>query len=230
MTEILEVNGIQIAVTFKKIKTLRIKVARDGSVSVSAPYRLSMSGVKRSVLSKMPWIEHQRLVFKFLAPDPVEERKYNDGEEVPYFGAKVPISLFQGKHNRCILSGGTLFVETVDCQSLACRQAAVENFYRTQLTATLTALIETTEKTTSLKCTGFTIRKMRTRWGSCNTRTKKLNFSLSLCEQPVECVEYVVLHELVHTAIGNHGKDFKAMLTMYMPDWKERKKRMNVGQ
>ena len=73
----------------------------------------------------------------------------------------------------------------------------------------------------------ITIREQKTRWGSCNPRTKKLWFSVGLVEKPDECIEYVVLHELAHLKIANHGADFKAFLTHFMPDWRVRQKQLN---
>ena len=73
----------------------------------------------------------------------------------------------------------------------------------------------------------ITIRNQKTRWGSCNPRTKKLWFSVGLVEKPDECIEYVVLHELAHLKIANHGADFKAFLSQFMPDWRVRQKQLN---
>ena len=71
------------------------------------------------------------------------------------------------------------------------------------------------------------MRDMKTRWGSCNPRTKKLWFSVGLAEKPDVCIEYVVLHELAHLKIANHGADFKAFLSQFMPDWRVRQKQLN---
>lgn len=71
------------------------------------------------------------------------------------------------------------------------------------------------------------MRDMKTCWGSCNPRTKKLWFSVGLVEKPDECIEYVVLHELAHLKIANHGADFKAFLSQFMPDWRVRQKQLN---
>ena len=68
---------------------------------------------------------------------------------------------------------------------------------------------------------------MTSRWGTCNTKTKKIWLSTNLAKRPIECIEYVVLHELVHTVVPNHGPDFKALLNKYMPDWKRRKELLN---
>ena len=82
------------------------------------------------------------------------------------------------------------------------------------------------EERTGLHCAGFQIRDMKTRWGTCNTRTGKLWFALMLARQPRECVEYVVLHELAHLYEPSHNARFKAFLDLYMPGWREIRKSM----
>lgn len=83
------------------------------------------------------------------------------------------------------------------------------------------------ERVTGLCCSSWQIRDMKTRWGTCNTQTGKIWLSLQLARQPIEFIEYVVLHELIHLKIPGHGKDFKEMLDLYMPDWREKRKMIN---
>lgn len=83
------------------------------------------------------------------------------------------------------------------------------------------------EKQTGLNCFSWQIRNMKTRWGSCNTKTGRIWFSLQLAVRPIECIEYVVLHELIHLKIPGHGKDFKEMLDSYMEDWRVRRNELN---
>ena len=71
---------------------------------------------------------------------------------------------------------------------------------------------------------------MKTRWGTCNTKTKKIWLNVRLAEHPAECLEYVILHELAHTRVPNHGADFKAILTEYMPDWRTVKRRLKDNE
>ena len=82
------------------------------------------------------------------------------------------------------------------------------------------------EKATGLKSSGWTVRDMKSRWGSCNTVTFHLNFSLMLADRSDEELDYVILHELVHTKVPNHGPDFYAMMDRYMPGWKDIRKEM----
>ena len=99
--------------------------------------------------------------------------------------------------------------------------------YREILKPKLEEYLAFWERQTGLHPERWQMRDMKTRWGSCNPRTKKLWFSVGLAEKPDECIEYVVLHELAHLKIANHGADFKAFLSHFMPDWRERQKRLN---
>ena len=83
------------------------------------------------------------------------------------------------------------------------------------------------EKKTGLYCDSWQTKYMTTRWGTCNTKTKKLWFNLQLAKKPVECIEYIILHELAHLKVRNHGSDFVAILDSYMPCWRETKKKLN---
>lgn len=99
--------------------------------------------------------------------------------------------------------------------------------YRAILRPKLEEYLEFWERQTGLHPEKWQMRDMKTRWGSCNPRTKKLWFSVGLAEKSDECIEYVVLHELAHLKIANHGADFKAFLTHFMPDWRVRQKQLN---
>ena len=82
------------------------------------------------------------------------------------------------------------------------------------------------ENLTGLECTSWQIRDMKSRWGSCSVKSKKIRLALNLANYPDECLEYVILHELAHIKIPNHSKEFKDFLTHWMPDWRERQKKL----
>lgn len=97
---------------------------------------------------------------------------------------------------------------------------------RRQLKARIAARLPQIEAATGLRSNGWTVRKMTTRWGSCNTRTHHLNFSLMLADQPDDLLDYVIVHELVHTKVADHGPRFKAYMDKLMPDWRARQRRL----
>ena len=100
---------------------------------------------------------------------------------------------------------------------------------RRDLKRRIGARLPVIEEATGLHCTGWTVRDMHTRWGSCNTKTHHINLSLMLATRSDAELDYVILHELVHTAVPDHGPDFYAMMDGFMPGWKKIRKALNYG-
>jgi len=98
---------------------------------------------------------------------------------------------------------------------------------RKQLKMRIAKLLPRWERITGLYCQTWQIRKMKTRWGSCNIKTKKIWFNLHLAQTTNRCLEYIILHELLHIKIANHGKEFKENMDKYMPNWREVRKELN---
>jgi len=96
-----------------------------------------------------------------------------------------------------------------------------------QLQLDIAELLPKWEKITGLSCWTWRIRKMKTRWGSCNVKTKKIWFNLYLAQTSKRCLEYIILHELLHLKVANHGKEFKDNMDKYMPDWRVVRKELN---
>ena len=100
---------------------------------------------------------------------------------------------------------------------------------RAYLKRRIEARLPVIEEVTGLRCSGWTVRDMHTRWGSCNTNTHHINLSLMLADRSDAELDYVILHELVHTVVPNHGPDFYALMDRFMPGWKKIRKALNYG-
>ena len=100
---------------------------------------------------------------------------------------------------------------------------------RSCLKQRIEARLPVIEEITGLRCSGWTVRDMHTRWGSCNTNTHHINLSLMLATRSDAELDYVILHELVHTVVPNHGPDFYALMDRFMPGWKKIRKALNYG-
>jgi predicted metal-dependent hydrolase len=119
-------------------------------------------------------------------------------------------------------------VLNVRCESTAKqRDTFVREWYREQLKAEVARLLPTWEAMTGLKCDSWQSKYMTSRWGTCNIARRKIWLNLQLAKKPVECLEYVILHELVHLLVKNHNADFKALMDTYMPFWRDVKKKLN---
>ena len=97
-------------------------------------------------------------------------------------------------------------------------------WYREQLKAEAGKRLPEWEKRTGLYCDSWQTKNMKTRWGTCNPNARRIWLSVQLAKKPVECLDYVILHELTHLKVRNHGKDFWQAVERYMPDWRERRK------
>jgi len=103
------------------------------------------------------------------------------------------------------------------------RRKVIEAFYRIELKIALDDLLVEWQKRLHVKLNAYGIRKMKTKWGSCNTDAARTLFNLELAKKPYECLEYIVVHELVHLLVRTHNDEFKALMDVHIPDWKQRK-------
>lgn len=196
---ILELQGIEIEIVRKNVKNMNLSVLPpDGRVRISVPFAVSDRQVSAFVESKLAWIvKHRKLVI--------------DRSSAPNAGSGSSGGFGPGR-----------FTPKAEAE----RRALIDR-HRLTLTPLIEHYISLWEARTGLCADKWQLRDMKTRWGSCTPRTKSIRFSVWLAEKPPELIEYVVLHELAHLKIPNHGEEFKAFLSQYMPDWRIRQKRLN---
>ncbi len=218
------VSGIRIEVRKKKIKNLYLSVKLpDGRVVISAPYGVSDQMMEVFVREKMEWIVRQKK--RMEQRPPVEEKHYRSGESLYIWGKKYTLVLHEEERkNAFVLCGDNVLLYMRRGSTQEQREAYIREQYRAMLKAEAAQLVPVWEARTGLHCNSWHTKYMKTRWGTCNTVKKRLWFNVQLAEKPLECLEYVVLHELAHTKIGNHGKEFTAIMDQHMPEWREVKK------
>lgn len=211
----------------KNIKNLHLYVLPpDGRVRISAPMRLSKERIAEFVESKLEWIRNQQTRLAEQPHSPVQ--MYESGETVYLFGSPYSLSVeyTSGKCSVHLNDGKAILTVRPD-STFEQREAVVNEWYRGLLKEQIGILLPKWEVVTGLYCDSWQTKNMKTRWGTCNTGTKKIWLNLQLAKKPPECLEYVILHELAHLKIPNHGKEFEALLDRYMPDWRERRKILN---
>ena len=221
----IEISGITIDIQKKNIKNMHLAVLPpDGKVRVSAPMHLSDESIAMFVRTKLGWIKKQQE--KFALQPRQSEREFISGETLYVFGKQFFLRvMYSYKGNSLVLNEAVL---TVRKESTARqREAFVNEWYRDLLKEKISIYLPKWEQITGLYCDSWQTKYMTTRWGTCNTNTRKIWFNLQLAKKPIECLEYVILHELAHLKVKNHGKDFIAILDMYMPYWRETKKLLN---
>lgn len=218
---------IPVKVTFKDIKNVHLSVyPPSGQVRISAPSRMDLDTVRVFALSKLKWIKDQRRKFN---DQPREtQREMLERESHYVWGKRYLMEI----HEACGRSGVSL---THKGMNLAVppgsapekKLAILDEFYRQTLRRTASELVAKWEARLNLSANKVFIQKMKTKWGSCNAIARNIRLNLELAKKPPECLDYIILHELLHFLVPNHGEQFVALMDFHMPHWRVVRKALN---
>jgi predicted metal-dependent hydrolase len=197
-------------------KTVAIIVERDGSLTVRAPLRMAEVRIHAFVESRKEWITKNQARVK--ASPPPSSKHYEEGETFLYLGQAYPLSIIPRQRPALIFNGTTFRLAK---SALPKAQGAFVHWYKEQATLRIFERVPILAGKYGFHYQKIRISSARTRWGSCSSRGT-LSFTYRLIMAPAEVVDYVVLHELVHTQIENHSKKFWNRLGELMPDYKSR--------
>ena len=222
----LNISGIPVEVCKKNIKNMHLYVKPpDGHVTVSAPLSMSEAAIERFVRTKLTWIKKQ--VAKFDNQPRQSEREYVSGETFYVWGKQYYLQTEYGSKNSIVLSGNKAILTVRKESTEKQRQNFTREWYRKLLKAEIARLLPKWEKVTGLKASGWQTKYMTTLWGTCNIKTGKIWLNLQLAKKTPECLEYVILHELIHLVEKKHDEKFVALMDKYMPMWREVKSTLN---
>jgi len=222
----LNISGITVEVHRKKVKNMTIYVKPPyGTVTVSAPFSVSDDRIEKFVLKKADWIRKQ--VSKFDGVPVRAEREYVTGETLYVWGKPYSLRLECGNMSSVVLSENEMIMTVSEDSTVSQREDLVREWYREVMIAETERLLPGWEEAVGLIPSGFQVRYMKTRWGTCNTRTGKIYLNVQLAKRPKEYLEYVILHELVHLAERKHNELFASVLDVHMPNWREIKAALN---
>ncbi len=226
----IEVSGIQIEVVRKVIRHLRITVyPPDGRVRLAVPFWVGEEAIRLAVIERLVWIKGHREKFASQVRPPEHEMV---SDETHWFqGKKYRLAI------REVAGREGIVLKEIDTMELAIRAGSevehrrevLDRWYRKQLKLEIAPLIAKWEPPLGVKAASWGVRKMKTRWGSCNVKAKRLWFNLELAKKQPECLEYVVVHELVHLLERRHDARFKGLMTLHLPQWKQIKMRLNAA-
>ena len=221
------IDGLCVTIVRKSIKNMHLRVlSPNGKIQITAPNRLSVLQIDRFVREKRAWIEaqQQRLSERPAATNPA----FADGQPVYLWGEAYTLRLEAAARGRNVLRRGQEIVLSIRPEDDAAqRESLLNGFYREALSNQIAARLPLWEARTGLHPSAWQIKNMKTRWGTCNTATRKIWLNLQLAKQPPVCLDYVITHELTHLRYPGHGQDFKTFLTRAMPNWPEVRKALN---
>ena len=216
----LTLDGVNIEFVRKRIKNIYVRVLPPlGQVRISAPLRMNESSIREFVLSKLTWIRrHQK---RMRANTPQAPQGFADGEEFALWGKPKRVRFFPvGGRRRIFLRGEFIDVHACVSDSSEIRRQLFEKLLRRELEREIQRLLPLWCPVIGVSMPTFSIRRMRTRWGSCSPTTLRVRFALHLAEKPVRFLEYIVVHELVHLLECSHNGRFTAYMDKFLPDWR----------
>ncbi len=228
--ESVDINGEKIIffVQRKNIKNINLKVNLDKKVTISIPMKMEIEIAKEFVKKKAEWIKKQQNYYEAFAEEK-ENITFENGETVYLLGKQYKMKIIPNTQNSIAVKGKYFEINI--------KEKYIENKkyirkvydkwlkeYAEQILNDLIIRYQSTLKKYNIRIPKLEIRQMKSRWGSCIPSNNKVIFNLNLIKTPMCCIEYVVLHELSHFKYQNHSKNFYNFITIFMPDWKERKK------
>ena len=216
-----------VEVTYKKIKNLSIRIVPpQGLIRISAPYWLSPKKVEQFIEERSQWIEIHRSQFQTLIS--ISEYQYLSGETHYFLGNPYILKVLEEERNQThvSLNENQLLLKvprskTKNQLNRTQREKELENWYRKHLYKEAFTYVKQYQVMLGVQVQTLRIKKMKTRWGTCNPTDKRVWLNLELIYRSSKCLEYVVLHELCHLIEASHNHKFKTLLNTYMPKWKE---------
>lgn len=225
-TEHLQIGSLEVEVKFKPIKNLHLSVhPPDGRVTVSSPEFFDLEKIKVYLTTKLGWIKREQ---KKIAEQEREGEKLMVTRESHYFlGKRYLLKVTEAKRASVTVHHQVIELFSPAHYTSEQKLKQLNNWYRQQLNAVLAKLLTHHLRIMNLTIDNFSVRKMKTKWGSCNDTNNLLNFNIELIKKPIECIEYIVVHELVHLIERNHNKNFIILMDRYLPNWRTQKKILN---
>ena len=220
MVKQINLGDIAVDVILKNIKNVHLSVYPPlGRVRISAPLQMDLDTIRVFAISKLGWIKQQQIKFR----DQIREtpREYLNKESHYVWGKRYLLKIVEKdvvpqiefKHSKMIL-------QVRPGSSDQKKQYVVSEWYRQELKQAIPTLITKWEKVMGVKVEDYVVRKMKTKWGSCTPSVKTIRLNLELAKKPPECLEYIVVHEMVHLFEPTHNTRFVALMDKFMPKWR----------
>lgn len=226
MKEHIKIGDVDIEVTFKDIKNLHLSVhPPQGHVTISSPEFYNLEKVKIYAATKLAWIKKEQKKFQEQLRE--SPRIFKNRESHYFFGTRYLLQLEEANKNKVSIQGKKLVIQSKAIENKEELHRTLYAFYRKELRSYLQQRIEYYAKIMGLTVPQFKIRTMKTKWGSCATTNERLWFNIELAKKPKDCIDYVVVHELVHLLERHHNKRFILLMDQYYPSWRTQKKLLN---
>jgi predicted metal-dependent hydrolase len=227
MVSQIKLGDVAVDVILKNIKNVHLSVhPPTGRVRISAPSRMSLETIRVFAISKLQWIRQQQR--RLREQERETPRDYLDGESHYVWGRRYLLELVVSEEPSDVyLKHRRLTLVVQPGTKRGARDAMLAKWYREEVRASVPDVIARWEPIVRVKVRQFFVQHMKTRWGSCNAETRTIRLNTELAKKPKDCLDYIVLHEMVHLVERKHGERFVALMDQFMPNWHLMRQKLN---
>jgi hypothetical protein len=223
----IQLGDIIADVIHKDIKNVHLSVyPPTGEVRISAPLHMEVDTIRVFAISKLGWIKKQQT--KLREQERETPREFLDRESHYCWGKRYLLKVVEkSAAPRVELKHSTMLLSVRPKADANKKQSVVDDWYRRQLKEAISSLINKWERHLGVTVERIIVRKMKTKWGSCVPESKTIRINLELAKKPTECLEYIVVHEMVHLLEPTHNGNFVALMDQFMPKWRFYRDKLN---
>lgn len=220
----------EIIIEYKKIKNIYIRVKPDLNIYVTAPKRVTKKYIYELIEKRKDWIEEKKEAIKKKNVFDISQKELKNGNEVYYLGKNYMLRVLKCKKENIILAGRIMYMyadindnEEFTNSDIRKKQILLDTWYKKEAVKLFDSLLKKYCSIMNLEINTFTVKKLKSKWGSCDIKKKHITFNLELMKYPITAAEYITVHELAHLIEANHSKKFYNIVSLYMPEWKKSK-------
>ncbi|HET9034219.1 MAG TPA: SprT family zinc-dependent metalloprotease [Dokdonella sp.] len=223
----IDLGSIRVDVVRKEIKNIHLGVyPPSGKVRISAPVWMELDAIRLFAINKLAWIKQQQR--KLRAQERETPREYLERESHYVWGKRYLMQIIEREAKPSVeLTHRHLRLQVRPGTDASKREELLADWYRDQLKRAVPALLAKWEPIIGVRVTRFYVQRMKTKWGSCNAEARNIRFNTELAKKPPECLEYIVVHELVHLLEPTHNDRFVAWMNKLMPHWRDFRDMLN---
>ena len=223
----LQLGAIAVDVVLKDIKNIHLSVHPPaGKVRIAAPLRMDLDTIRVFAITKLAWIKSQQK--KLREQERETPREYLDRESHYVWGKRYLLKLIEKDAAPSVeLKHSKMLLQLRPAASHEKKQEVLDAWYREQLKAAVPPLVAKWEKALGVKAGKVFVQKMKTKWGSCSPGAGNVRLNTDLAKKPLQCLEYIVAHELTHLLERHHNDRFTALMDAHMPQWRQYREVLN---
>ena len=226
-SNLLQIGDVKATVFRKPIKNLHLSVLPpDGKVRISAPLHINDEVLKLFLASKISWIRRQRE--KFISQGRQMPREYISGEDHYFLGRRYRLDvIYKNETPKVTIKGKKIILQVRPYSDVKKREEVLLKWYKNQLRIVAEGIFKKWQKKIGVGSFSWYVRRMKTRWGTCNYNARRIWLNLELIKKPVAYTEYIIVHELIHLIEKKHNQNFIYLMDKYLPNWRLLKENLN---